>query len=569
MKFKKYFIIFALFLVLMCSVCAVSALSNDTMENVISETDFNESVSLSNDDSVALDNEDSQLNAQMESNGSIIRSSDDMAVLSTDISQGDEKLGGDDSSKSALKIVNLTNFVQKGRTYYFYLVDLKGNAIPDKKLTINFNGEKYVKTTNNNGRVGILVNISASSASLNVSFSGDEKYKAFTQTLEFYIDNSIAMTIGNTKLLTNGYLRVYLYGPKNLISNKVLTITIGDKVFTKKTSAEGFVVIKPKLSANNYNVVVQFGKYVVSKQIKCIAGNVISPLKKAIPTVNGAPDIDVMPSCYVAVDNDGTYTLKKSQYQKVIKRDSKCLYLYGKLSKYVYFKSKDCPNINHIIKREKWNVIERTLNTHLVKKNKYNYWPETITASLKGKSYTYSEVRDIQNTEYTCGPTSASVCSQALRNYYSELFFQRQAHADSGVNIPVLKNAISRNGFKTSYFYTGSFNNALKQVAKGGAALIAYLPNHYVSIIDVSPDGKKVLVSNSYGKYNVGGDSRVPTDWVSLKYFKTKFQGIGLVVKLNYKISKNTKNELKNFYSSMGGKWNRQNVNERIPNVGR
>ena len=273
-----------------------------------------------------------------------------------------------------------------------------------------------------------------------------------------------------------------------------------------------------------------------------------------------------MPSTYVMADNNAKYTLLKSQYQETIKRDSYCLYLYGKMSKYVVFKSKDAPNTKHIIKREKWNVIERSLNTKLVKKNQYEYWPDSITVSLKGKSYTYSEVRDTQNTGYTCGPTSASVCSQALRKYSSEKFFQIESNCVGGVNIPELKSAIDRNGFRSSYYY--SLSNGLKELKKGGVALIAFLPNHYVSIIDISPDGNKILVSNSYGAYDVGGDSRIPTDWVSVSKFNAKFQGVGLIVKLNYKLSNSKKTDLNHFYSSMGANWIRQNVNERIPDVG-
>ena len=83
----------------------------------------------------------------------------------------------------------------------------------------------------------------------------------------------------------------------------------------------------------------------------------------------------------------------------------------------------------------------------------------------------------------------------------------------------------------------------------------------------MSKDGKKILVSNSYGAYDVGGDSRIPTGWVSLSKFKAKFAGVGLVVKLNYKLSKDVKTEINNYYQSMGPNWARQNTNERIPNV--
>ncbi len=235
------------------------------------------------------------------------------------------------------------------------------------------------------------------------------------------------------------------------------------------------------MSKGTYDVTVIYGNYNITKKIPCIKGNVINPLKKSVPTVNGVPDIDMMPANYVMADNDAKYTLKKSQYHQVLKRDSYSLYLYGKLTKYTFFKSKASPKIYHVIKREKWNVLEKTLNKKLVKKNKYKYWPKTITASLNGKSYTYSEVRDVQNTEYTCGPTSASVCSQALRNYYSEKFFQKKAHVTNGVNIPDLKKVLNKYHFKADYFYTDSFNSALKKLKKGGAALIAFFPNHYVN----------------------------------------------------------------------------------------
>ena len=88
------------------------------------------------------------------------------------------------------------------------------------------------------------------------------------------------------------------------------------------------------------------------------------------------------------------------------------------MSNYVFFKTKEAPNLQHVIVREKWNVIERAINTKVVKANKAGYWPTQISVSLKGKSYTYPQVRDVQDTGYTCGPTSSSMCSQFLKNYY-------------------------------------------------------------------------------------------------------------------------------------------------------
>lgn len=60
---------------------------------------------------------------------------------------------------------------------------------------------------------------------------------------------------------------------------------------------------------------------------------------------------------------------------------------------------------------------------------------------------------------------------------------------------------------------------------------------------------------------------KVPTGWNSLKYFKTKFAGIGLIIKLNYKLSAITKKSAYNLYKSFGPKWTRENTHESIPNT--
>ena len=127
----------------------------------------------------------------------------------------------------------------------------------------------------------------------------------------------------------------------------------------------------------------------------------------------------------------------------------------NKLSKYTFFKTKGEPNLNHIIKREKWNVIERTINTKIVQKNKNNYWPSQISVSLKGKSYNYPEVRDVQNTGYTCGPTSSSMCSQVLRNYICESQLAKQSGTSSyyGSSTKGLKKGLEKNNFKCIIYY--------------------------------------------------------------------------------------------------------------------
>ena len=269
-----------------------------------------------------------------------------------------------------------------------------------------------------------------------------------------------------------------------------------------------------------------------------------------------------MPGSYVMGDESATYTLTRGQYREVIKRDSQCLFLNNKLSKYVFFRTKNYPNTNHIIKREKWNVIEREINKKIVRANKYDYWPSKVTASLKGKEYKYPEVRDIQNTPYTCGPTSASVCSQVLRNYVCEKYLAKLSGTDKeGTKIPKLEKALNKNNFTCIYFYKDSFRIGLNELKKGGCALVFHAQNHYVSILDISKDGKKVLVSNSYGSYD-----GISTGWVSVSYMNKKFGHFhdSLVVRLNYNLTKSRTNSVNCFYNSMGRNWYRHGNKSKI-----
>lgn len=366
-------------------------------------------------------------------------------------------------------------------------------------------------------------------------------------------------------MLTNGFLRVYLKVAGKAVSKKV-TLTVGNKKLSKKANSEGIAVFKPCVKAGHYTVKAQVGKFYSMKSMKCYEGNVKDPLKESSTYKNGKPDIDVMPGNYVMGDENAKYTLKKSQYREVLKRDSQCLFLHGKLTKYTFFKTKNHPGLNHIIKREKWNVIERAVNAKLVKKNKNDYWPGKITVTLKGKSYKYPFVRDVQNNGYTCGPTSCSMCSQVLKNYVCEKYIAKLAKTDrTGTSCPNMIKALSKNNFEATYFFKSTFNQALKELKNGGCALVFHANNHYVSILDISSNGKKVLVSNSYGSY-----AGIPTKWVKVSYMKKKFSpkwDESLLVKLNYKLSDSTINSINSYYNSMGKNWVAQNTNHGIGSV--
>ena len=90
-----------------------------------------------------------------------------------------------------------------------------------------------------------------------------------------------------------------------------------------------------------------------------------------------------------------------------------------------------------------------------------------------------------------------------------------------------------------------------------------------MAILDISKDGKKVLVGNPSGDYEHGSHS-IPTNWLTVNYMKKMFNNYNtqsLIVKLKYNLKSSTKTQLKNTYSSFGAGWTAQNTNERIPQI--
>jgi hypothetical protein len=465
-------------------------------------------------------------------------------------------------SKIGTKILPLTNFVLNGDYLEFYLYDNNLNPLKGKRVAFKIIGKKYAKTTNRNGLVKFKIDLPKSKYVIHAKFKGDKQYKKSSKTLKFHIVKSMYFKLRNYKLLTKGYLRVHLKNV-NVVGKRTVTVYIGDKKISKKTNSEGIAVFKPNVGEDTYKVTVKMGKYRIWKKLVCYKGKVKDPLKYNITFRHGYPDIDVMPGNYVAGDENGRYTLTKSQYRDVLKRDSYCLFMFNKLPKYTFFKTKSHPKLNHIVKREKWNVIEREINERLVDANKPGYWPGEVTVSLKGRAYVYPEVRDVQDTSYTCGPTSCSVCSQVLKNYVCEKYLAKLAGSKPVLGTPCNKmiKSLEKNNFVCKYFYKASFKDALRELKNGGTALVFHAENHYVSIIDISNDGKKVLVSNSYGSYD-----NIPTKWIKVSYMKTKFSHWeeSLIVKLNYKLKDSKKRSVNCYYNSFGANWHRHSTGQKI-----
>ena len=466
--------------------------------------------------------------------------------------------------KIKTKISSFRNVIIKNRHLTAFLTTNHNQVIAGKKIVLRIFGKNYYRVSNKGGKISLKIGYTPSNYNLLLKFYGDRFYKPGMKKVNFYSFDKNTLELGNKKLITKGYLRIYLKEmPVKYLSDKDIQIKIGKKVYNKKTDQEGVIVLKPNLKAGTHEINLKFSDYSISRKINCYDGDVKHPTKEIVDMVNGVPDVDVMPGNFIMANNNGVYTLAQWQYEPVMKRDSFCLYLYKKLTRYTFFASKSNPTYFHIIQREKWNVIEKEVNRQLVDANEHGYWPSEVTVDLRGKWYTYPYVRDPQDTEYTCGPTSCSMCSQALRNYYCESHLAALSGTGSeGTGTPGMVYAMECHEFWCTYYYRSTLDHALYELGQGGCALVFHTRDHYISILDISDDGNDVLVSNSYGEWY-----DIPTGWISVDYLRTRYYKSyddALIVYLSYHISDYTGYQLNSYYHSMGSGWAVHNTDENI-----
>jgi len=489
-----------------------------------------------------------------------------------------------------LTLNNITN-VQLGDSVVISgrYTDNNGYRLILTPITINIGTERFIVKTDDNGYY--KYNYKTSKIGINnvsVSYPGNDKYKGDNKKNTFNVINALNVIIDTPLKAKNASqmnIRIYItYKNSSIlktinqgtvkvyIANQTLTSNVkyGKAIISHKLPSKlGNYTIIANYIINNLTYSSQKNIELTSKEISssesAILGNK-DPKTEQIKITNGIPNLVYMTN-YVWADEDGTYTLTKSQIEEVFKQDSYSLYLNKYMSKYVAFKTLNESNIYHVLKREKWNVIEKAINKIRVKTAK-GTTPNNITVNLKDKEYTYGEARAIQSTEYTCGPTATSVCTQTLRNYVNEhtLAVEFKTYTYTGTYAKYITPALKKHNMTAEYIYKNTFDSALTKLSNGGCTIVFYGVNHYVSIIDISKDKTKVLVSNSYGNYSLGG-GKIPNGWVNVSLMKKRFAKdsfAGLLVKLNYSLSSSTKTNVNNLYNNFGSAWSRKNTKEEL-----
>ena len=143
----------------------------------------------------------------------------------------------------------------KKGTFEVTLKNSKGNAIADKPVTINLNGEKYIAVTDSNGAASINLTLTPRNYTADVHTSSDYYNKAGNAeaTITAKDDRTTAAITASGKTF---YLQAIEKGSEyqvtikdtngNFLANKGITVTFNGKTYKSTTNQKGIAKVTLK-----------------------------------------------------------------------------------------------------------------------------------------------------------------------------------------------------------------------------------------------------------------------------------------------------------------------------------
>ena len=164
------------------------------------------------------------------------------------------------------------NAGERGGMFYAILKDSEGKALANKTVQIAINGKIYNRTTDNEGKAGIQVNLaSANTYSYAVSFQGDDQYNAapiavskLTVTKKkttIKASNKVFKAKTKTKKISITLKTVKnQYDKKTYLkSGKKVTLKVNGKTYTAKINKKGVAKFTIKITKKGkYTAKIKF-----------------------------------------------------------------------------------------------------------------------------------------------------------------------------------------------------------------------------------------------------------------------------------------------------------------------
>lgn len=159
----------------------------------------------------------------------------------------------------------LTTFPLSGKYLSAKLVDSKGKAISNQKVTFKFNGKTYTGKTNANGIVKVKVDLTSKKTySVTICYAGSDDYKASKTTTKIVVKtgskkSKITASAVKVKKNVKKTFKLKLTGAGKALKSQKVIVKLNGKSYTLKTNSKGIAKLSIKLSkVKKYKISMKF-----------------------------------------------------------------------------------------------------------------------------------------------------------------------------------------------------------------------------------------------------------------------------------------------------------------------
>jgi hypothetical protein len=215
-------------------------------------------------------------------NHTLITGNDGKAVLEINLLAGnysaDISYAGDDvylssSAKANVFVSRLASKLQApdisttyniAKNLIITLKDENNNILAGKNITISLNNKIYHRTTNENGKATVNVNLPAKKYNAKITFTGDDIYKSSSHTAKVVVKKATPKLSASSKTFkikakTKKVTAILKSNKNKAIKNTLVKLTVNKKTYKAKTNSKGVATFKVKLTKKGkYNAVYKY-----------------------------------------------------------------------------------------------------------------------------------------------------------------------------------------------------------------------------------------------------------------------------------------------------------------------
>ena len=142
------------------------------------------------------------------------------------------------------------------------LKDNKSNALKGKSISISLNNMDYTVTSDNNGQATLPIELLPGKYTATIQFRQDNIYLASTTNANIAINKvATVLTAKNINIAYGNSANIVATlkdSQGKALAGKVISIKLNNKVYNKKTNANGHAILNVNLAAQRYNAKIGF-----------------------------------------------------------------------------------------------------------------------------------------------------------------------------------------------------------------------------------------------------------------------------------------------------------------------